>query len=88
MNFEQKYFKLKKINQSGGRRIEMNIASELYTYIYNLLWLDTRASNIELIFNQSSEINKILTKIMYQLGATEELLNLKCFAKLFITIDT
>lgn len=69
----------KKRQTGGSKKLGIKIPEEIFPAISELLWLDA-PSNIDLQLEYKPGLNNVLRKIMYTLGATEELLNTKCFA--------
>jgi hypothetical protein len=70
----------KRLRQKGGNPIHLEVEKEFIPEIENLLWFDTLPKDISIHLSSKSGINSALTSIMLQLGATKELLEIKCFA--------
>lgn len=68
-------------HQKGGvRSVNITIPEEFSDTIGELLWLDNRPTHIRINTHNEPGVNVTLRDIMIRLGATNELLNTKCFA--------
>lgn len=79
---KQLLFKKNKTRKIGGLRrvIDVTIPEEFASQITEILQLDNSSENITLNLHEAQGLNLSLSEIMLKLGATEELLNTKCFA--------
>jgi len=64
----------------GTQRVDVSVPEEFSETIGELLWLDVRPNHMLFNLHKAPGVNVTLRNIMIRLGATEELLNTKCFA--------
>jgi len=64
----------------GVQRVDVSVPEEFSETIGELLWLDVRPNHMLFNLHKAPGVNVTLRNIMIRLGATEELLNTKCFA--------
>lgn len=74
-------FKNKTRRKRGGlRNVNISVPKEFSETVGELLWFDNRANNVRMDIHDEPGVNVTLREIMIRLGATDELLNTKCFA--------
>lgn len=67
--------------QKGGlRTVDITVSEEFSGTISELLWFDNRPDHVLISIHSEPGVNVTLRDIMIRLGATDELLNTKCFA--------
>jgi len=67
--------------QKGGlRNVSISVPKEFSESVKELLWSDNRAKNVQIDIHDEPGVNVTLREIMLRFGATDELLNTKCFA--------